>query len=164
MTVSEDLFRKTLGLFPTGVTVVTASHAHQDMGITISSFSSVSLHPPQVLFCLSNHSKAMPILESTPYFAINILTQRQSSLSDIFAHRSPLKWEEIKTWRHLETKCLLLSEALGHILCKKITLYEGGDHKIILGQVIDLLHASEELPLIRQRGQYLTTKELSFHE
>jgi len=164
MTVSDDLFRKTLGLFPTGVTVVTASHADQDIGITISSFASVSLHPPQVLFCLSSHSKAMRIFERTSHFAINILTQRQSSLADSFAHRAPLQWEEIKTHRHPETGCFLLSEALGHILCEKVTLYEGGDHKIILGHVIDLHHASDDLPLIRQRGQYLTTKGLSSHE
>ncbi len=161
MSITEDHFRKTLGLFPTGVTVVTASHEQgQDIGITISSFTSVSLNPPQILFCLSKHSKTMAAFESLQYFAVNILNINQSYLSDGFAKHIPLDWERVKTHRHPATGCLLLSDTLGSVICEKGAMYEGGDHMIILGKVIDLVATPHELPLVRQRGQYLTTQPL----
>lgn len=164
MIPSEEQFRKILGLFPTGVAVVTVSLRGEDSGITISSFTSLSLSPPQVLFCLSKKSKTMPIVEKASYFAVNILNLDQSHLSNVFAKRFPLDWTIIKTHRHAETGCLLLSEALGHVVCEKGPLYEGGDHKIVLGKVLDLCQSSELSPLIRQRGQYLTTQQLPCHE
>ena len=162
MSISEEHFRKTLGLFPTGVTVVTA-HQEQgnDIGITISSFTSVSLNPPQILFCLAKCSKTIPVFKTARYFTVNILNANQSHLSDDFAKHVPVAWETVKTQRHLETGCLLISDALGHVICEKSAVYEGGDHEIILGRVIDLLTKPHDFPLVRQRGQYLTTQPLS---
>ena len=161
MKLSEAKFRKILGLFPTGVVVVTASYGKEDFGITISSFTSLSLKPPQILFCLSKDSKTMPIFERIPYFVVNILSSDQAYLSDVFARRYPLDWSKIKTHRHVETDCILLSEAVGYVICEKRALYEGGDHKIILGKVVDLQKSYEATPLIRHRGEYLTTQPLS---
>lgn len=165
MNITEDQFRKTLGLFPTGVTVATTSkELGNSIGITISSFTSVSLEPPQVLFCLSKKSKTMPAFEGARYFAINILKACQSHLSDGFAQRGPLDLNLIKTHEHFQTGCLLISEALGHVICEKKAMYEGGDHHIILGRVIDLMANPLELPLIRQKGQYLTLQSLPENE
>lgn len=161
MSISEKQFRKTLGLFPTGVTIVTVStDAGQDMGITISSLTSLSLDPPQVLFCLSKKSKTMPIFKAARYFAVNILNAEQSYLSDGFARHVPLAWEKVETHRHSVSGCLLLNNALGYIICEKGIAYEGGDHEIIIGRVIDLKEAPSVLPLIRQKGQYLTTQPI----
>lgn len=161
MNVTEDQFRKTLGLFPTGVTVVTAPQkGEKDIGITISSLTSVSLCPPQILFCLSKHSKTIAAFKASPYFAVNILAADQAHLSDGFANHIPLEWERVNTFRHT-TGCLLLSEALGYIVCERGPIYEGGDHEIILGAVIDLSGTSPLSPLVRQKGQYLTTHSLS---
>ncbi len=161
MRITEDQFRKTLGLFPTGVTIATTSQElGSSAGITISSFTSVSLEPPQVLFCLSKKSNKASAFEKAQYFAINILKANQSHLSDGFAKRIPLDMSAVKTHEHQETGCLLISEALGHVICEKKQMYEGGDHYIILGGVIDLMADSTELPLIRQRGQYLTVHSL----
>ncbi len=161
MSISETQFRKILGLFPTGVTVVTASAGEgKDIGITISSLTSLSLNPPQVLFCLSKSSKTMPIFKAARHFAVNILTEDQHHLSDGFARHIPLEWEKVETHRHPETGCLLLNDALGYIICEKGVLYEGGDHEIIIGRVIDLKEAPPALPLIRQKGQYLTTQSI----
>jgi len=161
MTVTEDQFRKTLGLFPTGVTIITASQkGGPDIGITISSLTSVSLSPPQILFCLSKHSKTIPVFKASSYFAINILNESQSHLSDGFARHVPMEWEKVNTYRHLETGCLLISDTLGYIICEKGAIYDGEDHEIIIGKVIDLGVISSTLPLIRQRGQYLTTQPI----
>jgi flavin reductase (DIM6/NTAB) family NADH-FMN oxidoreductase RutF len=162
MSITEEQFRKTLGLFPTGVTVISVPQTEgQDLCITISSLTSVSLHPPQILFCLSKNSKAMPAFKYSPYFAVNILNADQSHLSEGFAKRGPIEWETIQTHRHTPSGCLLFSEALGHIICEKGPIYEGGDHEIILGKVIGLDVGSSTSPLVRQRGQYLTTQILS---
>lgn len=162
MSITEDQFRKTLGIFPTGVTVVTTSDEQgRAAGITISSFTSVSLNPPQILFCLSKQSKTMPAFKASQYFAVNILAAHQSYLSDGFAQRTPIDWETLKVHHHSATGCLLLSEALGHIICEKGSTYNGGDHDIILGRVIDLTVTSHDRPLVRQKGQYLTTQPLS---
>lgn len=161
MSISEKQFRQTLGLFPTGVTVVTTlTEEGKDIGITISSLTSLSLDPPQVLFCLSKNSKTMPIFKAARYFAINILNEDQAYLSDGFARHVPLDWEKVDHHRHPETGCLLLNEALGYIICEKGIVYEGGDHEIILGRVIDLKEAPPALPLIRQKGEYLTTRPI----
>src|ERR1700722_10733868 len=139
MSITEDQFRKTLGLFPTGVTVVTAPQGKgKDIGITISSFTSVSLSPPQILFCLAKRSKTVEVFKETAYFAVNILSASQSRLSDGFAKHVPLEWETLNPHRHSATGCLLLSDALGHVICEKGAIYEGGDHNIILGKVIDI--------------------------
>lgn len=161
MNITEDQFRRTLGLFPTGVTVVTAPQEEgKDIGITISSFTSLSLNPPQILFCLSKHSKITPVFKTLQHFAVNILGANQSHLSDGFAKHVPIEWETVKTHRHLRTGCLLISDALGHVICEKGTMYDGGDHFIILGKVIDLMAIPHDLPLVRQRGQYLTTQPI----
>lgn len=161
MNITEEHFRKTLGLFPTGVTVVTARNGQgKDIGITISSFTSVSLNPPQILFCLSKHSKTMPAFETLQYFAVNILNINQSHLSDGFAKHVPLEWEAVNTHRHLATGCLLITNALGYVVCEKGNMYEGGDHYIILGRVIDLFATPHDLPLVRQRGQYQSTQPI----
>ncbi len=161
MEISEKQFRKTLGLFSTGVTVVTTlTEEGKDIGITISSLTSLSLDPPQVLFCLSKNSKTMPIFKVAQYFVVNILNENQAHLSDGFARHIPLDWEKVDHHRHPETGCLLLKGARGYIICEKGIVYEGGDHEIILGRVIDLIEEPPALPLIRQKGQYLTTQPI----
>lgn len=161
MSITENQFRKTLGLFPTGITVVTTPHGEgEDVALTISSLTSVSLDPPQILFCLSKQSRAAPVFLASSHFAINILNANQAHLADAFAKHLPRKGEALKVFRHTETGCLLFSDALGHVICEKGPVYEGGDHHIILGHVIALGATFNDLPLVRQRGQYLTTQPL----
>lgn len=161
MSVTEHQFRKTMSLFPTGVTVVTAPlKGEQDVGITISSLTSVSLKPPQILFCLSNYSRAVPVFQKTSHFAINILNSGQAPLADAFARHTPQKGEVLKTFRDEETGCLLFADAMGHLVCEKGEIFESGDHYIIIGHVIAVGANFDDFPLVRQRSQYLTTQPL----
>jgi 3-hydroxy-9,10-secoandrosta-1,3,5(10)-triene-9,17-dione monooxygenase reductase component len=159
MSITEDQFRKTLGLFPTGVTVITSPQEQEDVGVTISSLTSVSLNPPQILFCLSKYSKTAPIFKKCSYFSINILNSNQAHLADSFAKHIP-HGQKLKVLRHKETGCLLFSDALGHIICERGEVYDGGDHHIILGRVIALSANDKNHPLVRQGGQYLTTRPI----
>lgn len=162
MNIREEDFRRTLGLFPTGVAIVTVAHKEgDDIGITISSFTSVSLNPPQVLFCLAKKSKTHEAFKDCSYFAVNILNAQQAHLSDSFASHVPLAWDRFKTHRHKTSGCLLISEALGHVICEKAAFYEGGDHEIILGKVIDLAASPSDFPLIRHQGKYSTSQPIS---
>lgn len=139
---------------------MTVSHEGIDRGLTIGSFTSLSLEPAQVLFCVSKKSKTMAFLKASPFFAVNILGENQSSLAHSFAHQTSLEWNLIPTQRHQDTGCLLIKEALGQVVCERHKLYDGGDHHIIVGKVIDLLGPQDGAPLIRWRGQYLTTHPL----
>lgn len=161
MSITEDQFRKTMGLFPTGVTVVTTPFGQEDVALTISSFTSVSLNPFQILFCLSKQSKSASIFMECSHFAVNILTETQAHIADGFAKRTPQTGHSLKIFRHEETGCLLFSEALGHVVCEKGVIYDGEDHHIILGRVIALGANFKDLPLVRQRGQYLTVQPLT---
>lgn len=162
MSITEDQFRKTMGLFPTGVTVVTTLQGQEDVAITISSFTSVSLSPFQILFCLSKQSKIASVFMECPYFSVNILSAHQAHIADNFAaKRLPQTGQSLKELRDSETGCLLFSEALGYVVCERGAIYDGGDHYIILGRVIALGANFKDLPLIRQQGQYLTTQSLT---
>ena len=161
MSITEDQFRKTLGLFPTGVTVVTSPLGQEDVAVTISSFTSVSLIPFQILFCLSQQSKAASVLMECSYFAVNILSAHQAHIADGFAKRLPQTGKSLKVFRDSKTGCLLFSDALGHVVCERGAIYDGGDHHIILGRVIALGANFKDLPLVRQGGQYLTIHSLT---
>lgn len=102
----------------------------------------------------------MPVFQSSAHFAINLLSKEQAHLSDGFAQHIPMEWEKVSTYRHAATDCLLLSDTLGYVICEKEIIYEGGDHAIIIGKVIDLGISSPAAPLVRQKGQYLTTHPL----
>lgn len=159
MNITEDQFRKTLGILPTGVTVVTtSSDSGGDVGVTISSFTSLSLNPPQVLFCLMKQSRVWTVFNEAPSFAVNILSERQSQVADLFAKRDPIDWKNINIVRHSSSGCILLTDALGHVICEKGQVYDGNDHYIVIGKVVDLISNPHSSPLIRQRGEYLTTR------
>jgi len=96
------------------------------------------------------------------HFAVNILNAHQAHVADEFAKRLPPQTgQSLKMFREGETGCLLFSEALGHVICERGAIYDGGDHHIILGRVISLDANFNALPLVRQRGQYLTTQSLT---
>jgi flavin reductase (DIM6/NTAB) family NADH-FMN oxidoreductase RutF len=101
------------------------------------------------------------VFKEAPYFSVNVLSANQSHIADSFAKHTSRKNEMLKVYRHERTGCLLLSDALGHVVCERGAIYEGGDHHIILGTVIAVGAHSHALPLVRQKGQYLTTQSLS---
>ena len=157
MTVTDESFRNTLGTFPSGVTIVTArSPEGVDFGMTISSFSSVSLSPPQILFCLSQWSHTLPFFDTGFYFAVNVLNHNQKDLCSQFAKGVPTDWSTIPHSRHEQSQCLLIADAISHVVCKQANRIAAGDHNIIVGEVCDLVRSTEnQEPLVRHnRGFY----------
>jgi flavin reductase (DIM6/NTAB) family NADH-FMN oxidoreductase RutF len=151
--IGADDFRRVLGNFPTGVTIVTTADPQaRPAGLTVSAFSSVSLDPPLILVCVDHKSESFPALVEAGRFAVNILSTEQETLSRRFASKRGDKFDEV-AFRVGHLGVPLLEGALVHVECVTVRTYDGGDHTIFLGQVE---HASigKGDPLLYCRGRY----------
>lgn len=156
MKVEAKKFKHTLGAFPTGVTVVTLrSDDGSHIGITISSFTSLSMDPPQALFCLSKGSRNLSLFQPKRHFIVNVLSDNQEYLADSFAKGMPTDWDEIATPYDEFGGCMRINHALAHITCTVKTVVNSGDHHIVIGEINDLhRNESESSPLIRFSSEY----------
>jgi len=147
-------FRNALGLFPTGVTVITAMDAQGDpLGITVSSFNSVSLEPPLVLFSVACTSTSLESLRAADAFAVNVLRQSQSDISNRFARTETKSWDKI-AYRAGRTGSPLLGGAVVSFECRPYATYEGGDHLVFLGEVVAFRTSGAAEPLVFYSGSY----------
>lgn len=146
-------YRQVLGHFPTGVTVITAVADGTPVGMAIGSFASLSLDPPQVLFCAGKHSSSWPRIQATGSFCVNILADDQEDVCRVFASKSSDKFAEIG-WKHTGNKNPLIDGALAFIDCAIDEVIESGDHFIVVGRVTELEVLHEGDPLLFFRGGY----------
>jgi flavin reductase (DIM6/NTAB) family NADH-FMN oxidoreductase RutF len=154
MTIDPTAFRRALGSFATGVAVVTTcDKAGANRGITVNSFSSVSLDPPLILFCLDRAAMSFDCFSEADRFAVNVLDKRQQDLSVRFATASADKWEGVDC-EHLAGGLPLLRGCLANLICSRQSLYDGGDHVIIVGRVVELLGTIDGDPLIYFQSAY----------
>ena len=155
MVVDSSAFRQALGRFSTGVTVVTLAlpEGGDKIGVTISAFSSLSLDPPLILFCLDKRNRNLAAFQVSSNFAVNILGQDQADLSNRFAKSDPLQWQGVDF--ALSAKNVpLLSGCLAVLECSRHAIYEGGDHVIIIGKVEHIALSESTQPLLYYRGAY----------
>jgi 4-hydroxyphenylacetate 3-hydroxylase, reductase component len=156
--IDSDDFRRALGCFATGVSVVTSVDGDGvPMGMTVNSFNSVSLDPPLVLWSIAKDSTQFKKFMSATYFAVNILAEHQEDLSSRFAQRG------IDRFAGLECQTGVggvprLPDYAACFECESEFRYEGGDHAIIVGRVLAFDdHATD--PLIFYRGHYNVRRE-----
>ncbi|MFG2680455.1 flavin reductase family protein [Streptomyces sp. NPDC048392] len=129
--------RRVCGLFTTGVTVITTGPEGEADGTTVNSFTSVSLEPPLVLFCLHQRSRLHALLTESGGFTVNFLSGRQQSLARHFAERRPDVLGGVP--HHFTADGLpVLSEALAHLTCTTVDVHPAGDHDIVVGEVVEL--------------------------
>jgi 3-hydroxy-9,10-secoandrosta-1,3,5(10)-triene-9,17-dione monooxygenase reductase component len=151
--IDSRQFRNALGAFTTGVTIVTTRDAEgHDIGLTANSFNSVSLDPPLVLWSLAKTSLSMAAFQQAEFFAVHILAADQQSLSDRFAKRGVDKFAGLELARG-PGGIPLLNGCTARFQCKTAFQYEGGDHEIFVGQVIEFDHTDKK-PLVFQGGGY----------
>lgn len=150
-------FRGALGHFPTGVTVITALDKNgKPIGCTASSFNSVSVDPALILWSVDKSAFSAAIFEKTEYFAVNILSENQVDISNRFASRGEDKFKGITYTSGLGGAPLF--EGCGaKFECKTWNVYEGGDHLIIVGEVIKYTHDDSLTALVFSRGSYAIT-------
>jgi len=154
MTFDSFAFRRALGSFATGVAVVTAQDsAGTHRGITVNSFSSVSLEPPLILFCLDRAALSFDCFSAAEHFAVNVLSAEQHELSVRFSTATADKWDGV-AYDLWPGDLPVLCDCLANLVCRRESLYEGGDHVIVVGRVERLHTAGEGDPLIYFQSSY----------
>ncbi len=150
----QRALRNALGTFATGVTVVTTLDADgKPWGFTANSFTSVSLDPPLVLFCLAREAGSLPVFEAASHFAINILADQQADTSMLFASGDREKFDRVG-WRAADSGCPLLDDVAAWFDCDVHNVVDGGDHLIFIGRVTNF-DSHNVAPLGYCRGAYV---------
>jgi flavin reductase (DIM6/NTAB) family NADH-FMN oxidoreductase RutF len=150
----QRTLRDALGCFATGVTVVTCLNAHgEPAGITVNSFTSVSLDPPLLLVCLHKQAASAAALIEASHFAINVLQTGQQPASITFSTRVEDRFGTMP-WSCGEAGAPILKDSLGVFECERFAVYDGGDHHILVGQVIKASFDTGLDPLLYFRGRY----------
>ncbi len=151
--ISKDEFRRALGRFASGVTVVTARDASGKLhGITVSAFCSVSLEPPLILVCIDKNTGSHYALTETDSFVVNVLQEDQQYLSDRFASYLPDKFEAVGYSLGIDD-LPILEDALANLECRLVNSHENGDHTIFVGQ-IERATIGDGKPLVYFHGNY----------
>jgi flavin reductase (DIM6/NTAB) family NADH-FMN oxidoreductase RutF len=146
--------RDALGCFATGVTVVTCvDDEGRPAGLTVNSFTSVSLDPPLLLVCLHKLAASTGALTSAPHFAINVLHTGQQPASITFSTRVEDRFG-CTPWSTGEAGAPILKESLCVFECERFGLHDGGDHHILVGQVVKASFDASLDPLLFFRGSY----------
>jgi len=146
-------YRRALGSFATGITVVTCALADgRRDGLTVNSFTSVSLEPPLVSWCLGVSAVSFPVFDASPHFAVHVLALDQQPLVWHFASRSADKFAEIDATAGLGG-APLLDGCVARFECRRVGRHEAGDHVIYLGEVERYARFDGE-PLVHAQGRY----------
>ncbi len=160
-------FREALGSFATGVCVVTTvPQSSQDstsesgqpqnaapIGMTINSFSSVSLDPPLILWSIQTNSDCYEVFDKAEYFGVSVLNAQHENLSNTYAAKDSHTLQD-EHYTLADSGCPLLVDSLADFECKVWAKYPGGDHTIIVGEVLNIQSQPMGSPLVFFKGQY----------
>jgi flavin reductase (DIM6/NTAB) family NADH-FMN oxidoreductase RutF len=163
--VDTDLFRDLLRRQASTVSVVTAPGlapnrhlpALPPAGFTATSFTSVSLDPPLVSFCLGRESSSWPTVARAEHLAVHLLASGQQEVARIFARSGIDRFDAHPGWRQGPFGVPLIDAALAVLLCRVVRRIDAGDHTIVLGEPLALGAGEDGDPLVYQRGGYTTT-------
>jgi flavin reductase (DIM6/NTAB) family NADH-FMN oxidoreductase RutF len=154
--VTPELFRQILGNWASGVSIVaTPGRDGLPYGLTVSSFTSLSLNPPLILVCLDNRISGLQAFKDSGKFSVSVLSEGQSELSTLFAKKDTDRPPEL--YFEGVTGVPLIKGALVTLECTTWALYDGGDHQILVGemQAAELGTANDgKGPLLYFRGKY----------
>ena len=143
-------FKKALGNYPTGVTVVTTfDKQNNPIGLTVNSFASVSLDPLLILWSIDKKSGSFPVFSETEKFAVNLLADHQADICNLFASKVEDRFSQCK-WERSDRELPLISESLSQLECKTVEQIDAGDHIIFIGEVLHI-HNEEKDPLLYHR-------------
>ncbi|MEV5651106.1 flavin reductase family protein [Nocardia sp. NPDC052254] len=147
------ILRDVLGHFGSGVTIVTAVHDGVPTGFTCQSFSALSLAPPKVLLCPSRTSTSWPLIRTAPTFAVNVLSAAQCELSDRFARSGGHKFGDIG-WQSAPGGAPILDGVAAWFELALDTEHPGGDHTVVIADILEFAAGGTSEPLIFSRGKY----------
>ncbi|WP_194792843.1 flavin reductase family protein [Caenimonas koreensis] len=157
---SSKEFRSALGMFATGVTIVTARTADGGvLGLTANSFNSVSLQPPLVLWSLATAAASLPALRGGSHYAINVLAADQKLLAERFAAKGTDRWADVPFTEGIGG-APLITGACASFECFNRSRYEEGDHVIFVGEVERCTWRPGASPLLFHGGRFYTEHPL----
>lgn len=148
-------FRKAMGSFAAGVTVVTVCHQGRLVGTTVSAFSSVSMDPPLVMVCLKRDSRTLAALSQARTFCVNILAAEQGDLAYRFAKSGADDRFALTAVEAGICGAPLLTGCVAAVECELHAAHDGGDHEILVGRVLRTLTDETKSPLVYVRGGFL---------
>jgi flavin reductase (DIM6/NTAB) family NADH-FMN oxidoreductase RutF len=153
LSVDARSFRHALGQFASGITVVTTRDAQgRALGLTVSAFCSVSLHPPLVLVCVDARSETHKAFVESKVFGVSVLAEDQDQVSERFARAGGAKFKDLQMVTG-QSGAALVPGALAHIECGLAAAHPAGDHTIYVGKVLGLsVHPGR--PLVYHAGAY----------
>lgn len=146
-------FRQVLGRFATGVVIVTALADEVPVGLSVNSFTAVSLEPPLVAFCAARLSGSWALIQRTGRFCVNVLAEDQEAVSRVFATPGADRFRSLG-WTLSASGAPRIQGSLAWIDCAIDTVHPGGDHEICVGRVGAMGVEREDGPLVFYRGGY----------
>lgn len=163
--IDQKDFRRVLGAFATGVTIVTTRAGDKIHGLTANAFCSVSLSPPLVLVCVNKDAQSHDLIVQGKCFAVNILNVDQQHIAERFAQEAlsgAARFDTLET-RAAVTGAPVLGESLGWVDCKLTASHDGGDHTIFVGEIVALSDGDAKVsPLLYFRGEYRILENSDF--
>lgn len=151
------VFRRAMGRFTTGVTVVTTTHRGVDHAMTVNAFTSVSLEPPLVLVCIEQEARFHDAVTASGVWSVSVLDESARAVSGWLATRGrPLhdQLDRVPHHRGPLTGTALLDQSLATIECRTSALHDGGDHTIVVGEVLSAELTADHAPLLWYRAGY----------
>jgi flavin reductase (DIM6/NTAB) family NADH-FMN oxidoreductase RutF len=152
--VDADGFRRALAVHPAGVVVITARSEGLPVGLTATSFCSVSLDPPLVSFYVDRSSSTWPALRAADHFAVNMLAGDQADVAARFARKGIDRFAEPTRWRPGPLGAPLLQDVSAHLVCLPYETREVGDHILVVGLVAEANVSGPARPLLYHSGRF----------
>ncbi|MFG1704439.1 flavin reductase family protein [Nonomuraea sp. M3C6] len=152
--MDADGFRQALAVHAAGVVIITAQTDGIPVGLTATSFSSVSLDPPLVSFYVDRSSTTWPLLGSADHFAVNVLASDQAELAARFARKNVDRFAEPTRWRAGPLGAPLLRDVSAHLICLPQETVDVGDHILVVGLVAEAMVHGAGRPLLYHQGRF----------
>jgi 3-hydroxy-9,10-secoandrosta-1,3,5(10)-triene-9,17-dione monooxygenase reductase component len=159
MAIAPDALRRVCSYWTTGIAVITGNASDgSPRGLSINSFTSLSLDPPLILFAPAASSTTWPDIKATGRFAVNILSADQAGLAQSFARSGGDKFSDVSLLV-TDDGVPYLAGAVAWLVCEVEMVYPGGDHDIVVGRVLRAQQVEEAMPLLFYRGRTVSTVE-----
>ncbi len=156
MIVDEKIFRQTMRKWATGITIVSSEYEGSYHGMTVSSFTSVSVIPPIICISINSQVRTHQLIQQSGFFAITILEESQGAISECFAGRVPEEGDRfsgVDTFT-LETKAPLITGGLAFFDCKVVQTVSFGQNTVFFGEVLAVKTSDEGRPLLYSNQTY----------
>ena len=150
-----EQFRATMRQYPATVTIITANDGIRDHGMTATAVTSVSMEPPSMMICLNNRTLLHAMLQSQPFFAVNVLGHAHPEMSEAFSGKVEAK-DRFKSggWVRDEMGMMVLPDSHATVVCSRVAAMPFGTHSIFIGQVMRARVDSDGRPLLYQDAKY----------